>query len=153
MTMNRGPSLPRRWLAALGGGMLFCAVCGCSDPGEKFLPVSGKVTLDRQPLTVGSVSFRPDASKGNTSKHVPTGDINAEGNYELYTVGRKGAPPGWYKVLVFADGRRLQPKDSPHPLRPDWLTHKKYTDEKTTDLFIEVAEAPPPGAYDLKVSK
>src|SRR4051794_919497 len=98
------PSL-RSWagrcLLALGGAALLWAAGGCGPPGEKFYPVAGKVTLAGKPLKVGTVSFRPDASRGNTSKHIPTGAIDAAGNYELVTVGKKGAPPGWYKVLVF----------------------------------------------------
>src|SRR5262245_48110528 len=76
---------------------------GCGGPAEEFFPVTGQVTLDGKPLKVGSVSFRPDAARGNASLHHPTGEIDDQGRYTLVTVGRKGAPPGWYKVLVFAD--------------------------------------------------
>src|SRR4051812_13406743 len=77
---------------------------GCKkDETESFLPVTGKVTLDGKPLTVGTVSFRPDVTRGNTSMHIPTGEIDAQGNYTLVTIRKNGAPPGWYKVLVFAD--------------------------------------------------
>src|SRR5262245_808535 len=86
--------------ALLAGAVVFAAGCG-GGQGEKLAPVSGKVTLDGQPLTTGSVSFRPDTSRGNASPQQPQGTIDADGNYELSVPpARKGAPPGWYKVVV-----------------------------------------------------
>jgi hypothetical protein len=143
-----------RWLAALSGGALLVAAFGCGpDQGEEFLTVAGKVTLEGKALAVGTVSFRPDASRGNTSMHVPTSTIDGEGNYELVTVKKKGAPRGWYKVVVFADANSLNPKTGAHPLPPRWLTNVKYTDPTATDLAIEVVEKPAAGVYDLKLSK
>ena len=39
---------------------ILAAACGCAQPGEEFVPVAGRVTVNGKPLTVGSVSFRPD---------------------------------------------------------------------------------------------
>jgi hypothetical protein len=137
---------------ALGAWALLWVVSGCGgNPGERFVPVAGKVRLNGKPLGVGAVSFRPDASRGNKSMHIPTGTIDAQGNYELVTVGKKGAPPGWYKVLVFADANTPPPGVPAHPIPPRWMTAVKYTDEQTTDLFLEVVENPETGAYDLNV--
>jgi hypothetical protein len=110
------------------------------------------VAVAGQPLTSGSVSFHPDASRGNTSQHHPTGTINADGTYQLYTTGKKGAPPGWYKVLVFAT-EKSGPNGGAHPGMPSSLVHARYGSEKTTDLVIEVVPQPPPGAYDLTLNK
>jgi hypothetical protein len=151
---NRAPL--RRWLSALASAALLWAGPGCGkNETNGFVPVAGRVLLDSKPLPVGSVSFRPDASKGNTSMHIPNGDINVQGNYELVTLGRKGAPPGWYKVLVFADANPLATAGAPpvHPLPPKWMMNVKYTNEKTTNLSIEVIDKAAPGAYDLNVSK
>jgi hypothetical protein len=127
------------------------AACGCSGPTEQFVPVAGTVKVNSVPLTVGSVSFRPDPDRGNTSQHHPTGPIAADGSFELSTLGRKGAPVGWYKVLIFAD---LNQQTGPvHPVLPRWATDVKYTSEQTTDLFVEVLEQPPAGAYDFGLSK
>jgi hypothetical protein len=148
--------LPCRFrLLALTGAALLGAGVGCGgETGEKFVPVSGTVRLDGKPLTVGAVSFRPDAARGNKSMHVPSGDIDREGNYKLFTVGREGAPLGWYRVLVFADANTL-PDGVVRSLKPPrWLMNVKYTDPKTTDLFVEVVETPGPGTtYDLNVTK
>ncbi|HYT90418.1 MAG TPA: hypothetical protein VEL76_17060 [Gemmataceae bacterium] len=144
----------RSWLLILGSTALPWGAFGCGgNEGEKFVPVIGKVTLDGQPLTVGAVSFRPDAARGNTSMHVPSGDIDRQGNYELVTVGKKGAPPGWYKVLVFADANTLPTGIAASPKPPQWMMNVKYTDPKTTDLSIEVVENPAAERYDLKLSK
>jgi hypothetical protein len=141
-------------LAALAAGALLWTASGCGgDSADKFVYVAGKVRLNGKALTVGVVSFRPDPSRGNMSRHVPTGTIDAEGNYELITVRKKGAPPGWYKVLVFADANTPPPGVPAHPQPPRWLTNGKYTDEQTTDLYLEVVENAAPGAYDLNVSK
>src|SRR4051812_344013 len=78
---------------------------GCGDGGVgKTHPVSGKVTVNGQPLVVKSavVLFKPNAAKGNTSSFEPTGTVDSSGNYTLYTKTKRGAPPGWYKVLVTA---------------------------------------------------
>jgi hypothetical protein len=127
------------------------AACGYPGQGEKLVPVAGRVTVDGRPLTFGAVSFRPDPSRGNASRHHPTGTIDADGRFELYTTGEKGAPPGWYKVLVFADDN--QAGGPVHPAPPRWAVAAKYTGEQTTDLFVEVVEKPAPGAHDLRLSK
>jgi hypothetical protein len=128
------------------------ALAGCRGPSEKLLPVAGSVTLDGQPLTFGTVSLRPDASKGNQSLHHPAAVIDAAGRYEVFTTGRKGAPPGWYKVLVFADEQNRDLVKG-KMASPKFVTHIKYIDERTTDLTIHVVEKPPPGSYDLRVTK
>ena len=81
--------------------------------------------------------------------HQPTGTINAEGEYELFTVGKKGAPPGWYKVVVTAYANKIEEG----PVTPRLLIDPKYYQVETTDLSIEVVESPSPGAYDLNVTR
>jgi len=66
--------------------------------------VTGKVTADGQALTAGTVTFRPDETKGNKNKAIPTGMIDSSGNYKLFTDGKEGAPLGWYKVGVSQQG-------------------------------------------------
>jgi hypothetical protein len=139
-----GRALAAAFLALVPGAS------GCGPPAETFLPVAGQVTVNRSPLKTGTVTFLPDASKGNTTRHHPVGTINAEGRYELHTVGRKGAPPGWYKVVVHADENQ-QTGRTAAPLPPRWMTHVKYTAAGTTPLQVEVVEVA--GRYDLKLTK
>lgn len=153
MRTERPNCLPRGVSTRLFVAASVCAatlaVVGCGSASSGFCPVTGKVSVEGQPLRIGSVSFRPDTTKGNKTLHHPTGDIDAEGTYVLYTIGKKGAPPGWYRVIVFADGN---PAPAPG-IPPRWLHDVKYTNAGTTDLLIEVVETPPAGGYDLKLSR
>jgi hypothetical protein len=132
---------------------------GCGDKSGVGLtyPVRGKVTLNGQPLSVESaiVLFKPDTSKGNTSPFEPTGVVDKDGNYAVKTQGKRGAPPGWYRVIVTATDSIAEPAKDPkkgHP-HPRSLVPAKYGLAKTTDLFVEVVEDPLPGAFDLKLKK
>jgi hypothetical protein len=136
--------------AALLGLCLAQLGCG-SEPGELLLPVSGRVTLSGRPLTSGTVSFRPDSARGNASLHHPTGTIDALGGYTLSVVKSPGAPPGWYRVLVFVDAN-VSSGSAVHPLMPRWLVPARYLSEKTTPLSVEVVASPPDGHYDLILS-
>lgn len=131
------------------GCVALVVLVGCSSKPDGLHMVGGKVSVKGEVLRKGTVSFRPDSAKGNATQHHPTGEIDADGNYVLFTTGKKGAPPGWYRVLVFADGN-----PNPAPGKPSqWLHHPKYTTEKTTDIWLEVVEKPSPGGYDLSLSR
>jgi hypothetical protein len=141
--------------------LFLCAALapGCGDKSGvgKTLPVAGKVTLDDRPLsaTTTIVLFKPNAAKGNTSSFEPTGTVDAQGNYNLATRGKKGAPPGWYKVTVTATelrsdaatDRHRHSRPSPRSLLP-----ARYGVAGTTTLEVEVVEKPETGAYDLKLT-
>lgn len=146
--------MTRSRAVTLAGLLALPFAVGCGDPGPVLVPVKGSVSVGGKPLAVGSVSFRPDASRGNTSAHHPTGSIAADGSFELVTLGKPGAPVGHYKVLVFADANTdAKTNTAAHPKPPAWLTDPKYTTEKTTDLRAEVVATPEPGRYDLKLVK
>ena len=114
------------------------------------VPVTGIVTVNGSPLTTGSVTFHPDADKGNTTQHIPTGAIDAQGNYRLTSATKSGAPPGSYKVAVTAQG----PIDSKNPYAPPThLINPKYADPNTSGLTMEVSASPAAGAYDIKLAK
>jgi hypothetical protein len=131
----------------------WAASAGCGGDGpDKLYPVSGQVLLDGRPLTgvaQGSVSFRGDATRGNRTLHQPTGPLDARGRYELVTAGRKGAPLGWYKVVVTAYANTLEEG----PVTPRLLLHDKYYHPNKTDLSVEVVAGPAPGHYDLNVTR
>jgi hypothetical protein len=151
----RRAALPR--VAAL---LLALAAPGCGDDGVgKTYPVRGKVTLDSAPLVARTttVLFKPDAAKGNTSPFEPAGTVDSEGNYTLYTKTRRGAAPGWYKVIVTATesesappapGKSLHQRPLPRSLVPG-----VYARAESTPLQVEVVKSPAEGAYDLKLTK
>ena len=148
----RGSLLPAAALVAI------CLAAGCGDTSGvgKTFPVSGKLTLDDKPLTAAStiVLFKPDGAKGNTTPFEPTGTVDGEGNYRLFTKGQRGAPPGWYKVVVTATEYRPEEVKGPrrHHPTPKSLVPGKYGQAATTPVVVEVVENPGPGAYDVKLT-
>ncbi|MGL4550733.1 MAG: hypothetical protein ACRC33_06060 [Gemmataceae bacterium] len=119
---------------------------GCQPPGEKLAPVSGVITAAGKAVPSGTVTFYPDGAKGNKSAHQPNGVLDADGRFEMYVPpDRKGAPPGAYRIVVYA-------VDDPQPGKPNkYFAHRKYADLTTTPLRVEVVEKPEPGRYDLKL--
>ncbi len=123
---------------------------GCETGGERLTPVTGKVTVGGAPLTSGSVTFQPDAAKGNKTQHIPVGTLDGEGNYKLMSATAEGAPLGWYKVTVTAQA----PIDPSNPYAPPkHLIDPKFSDPSTSGFAVEVVENPVPGAYDFQVTK
>lgn len=134
-------------------GVLGLTLAGCgkgAGDGEKLVPVAGKVTLNGKPLGTGAVTFQPDTAKGNTTRHIPVGQLDAAGNYKLMSATTEGAPPGWYKVTVTAQ----EPMDSKNPYAPPkHLINPRFGDVRTSGLAVQVVENPAPGAYDFNVTK
>lgn len=133
--------------AALAGG-------GCSPaPPTGLISVTGRVLLDGEPLERGAVSLRPESRE---TWHQPTGTIaGPEGRYSVFTNGRPGAPPGTYRVVVFANGPVKTPSGAAHPGLPASLVPKRYNDPQTTPLRIVVPPAGPPSSsppsFDLEI--
>ncbi len=121
---------------------------GCGGDQKNAATVSGKVTVDSQPMTKGSVRFVPDKAKGNTGSAEPVGQIAESGQYELTTNGKPGAPLGWYTVTV-ASG---EIPDSGKPFATKGGVAPRFAQAETSKLSVEVVAAPAAGAYDLKVS-
>jgi hypothetical protein len=151
------PSGKRLPLLLLGAAAAL--LCGCGkEPGMKLFAVQGKVLVEGKPVKKGTVSFRPDASRGNKSMEQPTGVLREDGGFELSTQDRPGAPPGWYRVLVIADNFQVV-DPPPSPVWPNFpegflpkpLVHDRYLYFNQTDLIVEVVEDPPEDAYVLKL--
>jgi hypothetical protein len=136
---------------------------GCGDSSGA-VPVAGKVFVDGEPLRakIGTINLVPNKEKGNTTTFEPSGVLDEDGNFTVYYAkGKKGAPPGWYKVQIVAsqlgEGSPIptpRPKDKgvgPPPPKP--LFHSKFMRTDTSGLEIEVVKDPAPGAYDLKLTK
>jgi hypothetical protein len=121
-------------------------VAGCDGGG--LVKVSGKVTVDGSPLTMGSVRYVPDAAKGNKTTTEPVGQIESDGSYSLTTNGKPGAPPGWYKVTVNA----TSVPESSNPFGGKALVGPGFNSPETSGLSVEVKASAPAGTYDLKVS-
>lgn len=143
------PPRIRQLLPAVTLGVAVAAVApGCKKQNE-LIPVSGKVLFKDQPLPKGVVVLAADPDKGNTTLHEPRGEIDAQGNYELNTSGKLGAPPGWYKVGVVAMKNPPQKGGGNEPTQ--WLAPPRYVDPQTSQLELEVKAKAEPGSYDLRL--
>jgi hypothetical protein len=120
-------------------------VSGCK-PGVAVVPVSGKVTVDNQPVTAGNVSYMPVGKE--SAAGMSTGQIKEDGSYTIYTAGKAGAPPGQYKVTV--TGSMIPTGGGKMPSIP---FSTKFTSVDSTPLTKEVKGDAPAGYYDLKLTK
>jgi hypothetical protein len=124
--------------------------CGAQEP--KFASVSGKVTLDGEPLPNALVTFQPVAQKkGVNPGPASTGRTNAKGEYTLQVVGRPetGALVGKHRVLITAyKGEVPAATDDAKPEMPPQLVPERYN--AATTLTVEVpAEGTEKANFDL----
>jgi len=141
-------STRRFFLLVLVLGGLTGLIAGC-DSGPTLGPVTGRVTVNGKPLTAGWVNFKPDKAKGNKFGGEAIGEINAQGEYTLETLGKKGAPLGKYKVTVSATTATTPDNTT---AKPKSLINTTYMHPDTTPLEVEVVTQPAAGAYDLKLT-
>lgn len=95
-------------------------VVGCGS-GAKYAPVSGRVTLNGQPLANATVSFQPIA-EGKMDAPAPgaIGHTNANGEYTLVSAdGRSGAWVGKHRVSISAVTEQVGEGDA-RPPRGGW---------------------------------
>ncbi len=147
---------PLRPLLPVAAAFFLAAGCDDTSGVGRTLPVAGRVTLDGTPLTAAStvILFKPDVARGNQSPFEPAGTVVEQGAYQLLTQGKKGAPAGWYKVVVTAIDNGAARSDAAGHHRPAArsLVPAEYGQAATTPLAVEVVENPATGAYDLKLT-
>jgi len=122
--------------------LLLCLLAGCSGGPHKVAPVSGRVTLNGQPLAHAAVTFQPVATEGNLNPGPGSGGFtDSNGRYILKLTGMetKGAVVGKHMVRI-----NLAPQDNSADDKP-----KRYKDlpaqyNKKTKLKYDV----PPGGTD-----
>jgi hypothetical protein len=132
--------------------ILWLMVWWYQPPPTKFntVRVSGNVVLDGHPFTKGLVMFHANAKKGNTTQVIPSGHIDADGNYELRTGKSRGAPPGWYRVTV-VPLPEAETREKGAAFKPPF--NEKFTRDDHTPLHVEVKEGAKEGAYTLHLTK
>jgi hypothetical protein len=115
-------------------------LAGCGG-GYSTAPVSGRVTLNGQPLANAAVVFQPVASEGHDPGPGSGGFTDQEGRYTLKVTGtgRKGAVVGKHKVTI-----TLVPDDDPSDDRPKRTRRLPARYSRHTKLECEV----PPGGTD-----
>jgi hypothetical protein len=131
---------------------LLCLVTagGCGPSGPALGTVSGRVTFDGQPVTIGTVRFWPQSGRP------ATGELDAEGYYQLKTfVEGDGALVGTHAVTiealevvgaapqvdsleqemqVFSDPATARVKAQ----RIQWLVPERYSSPQTSRLTATV---------------
>ena len=110
-------------------------IAGCGDGRPSRVPVSGSVVIDGQPVTHGSIMFIPAGGRP------AGGSVDTQGHFALtcYEPG-DGATPGHHRVKVTA----VEPINE---RSSRWLAPKKYADEKTSGIEVEITEP----VDDLKI--
>ncbi len=143
---------PLSILARIGLLLLAClaiSACGKSGPAlGELAPVSGKVTVDGNPVTSGNVSLIPIDKSTESGGGFSAGEIDSSGGYVIHTAGKKGAPIGRYKATISAS--MIPTGDNKMPVTP---FNMKYTNQSKTPLIVNVEANPAAGAYDLKLTK
>lgn len=130
--------LKRTLAAAFVSAALGLIVSGCDRGGGTAAAaggtVTGKVTLDGQPLTMGLVNFYP--VEGGSSA---LGPITKDGTYKMQIGNDVSLPVGEYLVTVEATESAPVEAGAPKPPRPGRrITPDKYAKKETTDLRVTV---------------
>ncbi len=111
------------------------ALVGCSKQSKlpPLAPASGIVTVDGEPLEMGSIAFVPDKIQG-TKGPMGYGTIGKGGRYYITTAKEEGALVGHHLVRIVADVEYDPVTNTP----PRTLVHPRYTKETTSELEVEV---------------
>jgi hypothetical protein len=135
----------RRFAAAIA--LVFAAGCA-SGPGEA--QVSGRVTLDGQPLAEARVEFQPIGSKENPNPGVGSyGVTDADGRYSLMLFSsppRPGAVVANHRVAIRAKANQGDRSDDRRASAGDAVP-AKYNDK--TELTFEVKPGPNQADFGL----
>lgn len=116
----------------LGFLVLFLAVTGCGQSGPEVAPVSGRVTVDGQPMENIDVVFQPEGSKSPSY-----GRTDKDGNYTLaYKRGVPGALVGSHGVSISASGELM--RNAPHIKNSD--LHREVKSGKNEFNFDVTSE-------------
>jgi hypothetical protein len=121
-------------------GVALVLALGCGS-GKQFAPVSGKVTLNGQPLANATVSFQPIAEAGSVEAAPgSTGKTNEKGEYSLTASdGKYGAWVGKHRVRISALQEQVGGGDQ-RPPRGGWpqadKVPRRYNDESKETVQV-----------------
>lgn len=116
---------------------------GCGGGGGK-ADVTGRVTVDGQPVPEGTlVTFSPAAGSGD-GLEVASGRVDGQGNYTLYSgiQGEAGVAPGKYKVHLTPapdeDASYMDANRGGTPQADLGVIPKEYSSAATTPQEVDV---------------
>jgi hypothetical protein len=126
-----------RWLHATAAVCLvLLTFCGCgSGPAVPLGFVAGTVTCQGKPLNHGSVTFMPETGGYGLPS---TGDIAADGSFEMRTGVHKGVPLGKYVVTVLCHEKSSDKQSRDIYAKPKSLIPEKYSAAARSGLRFEV---------------
>lgn len=137
-------------------------IAGCGGDGRpRLVKVTGKVTLDGQPLEGAIVAFQPITQDKAKYQRPSSGISESSGEFTIGTYGTDdGLPVGKFKVGVVK--RELVgklPDDfnsenaAAYNLKYKWTTPREYADPATSGLEVEVTSSGlKPETIDLKTN-
>jgi hypothetical protein len=113
------------------------------------VPVSGVVIYKDQPLDDATVGFVPKNFK--TGDRIGTGKTNAQGKFELRTIGELGVLPNDYCVIIIKNVEDTSGSQLPEPKQKNRSTSrptekikslipKRYNDAKNSGLNFVVGK-------------
>jgi hypothetical protein len=132
-----------RFSAIAAAFLLILGSMGCDDGGPPLGSVTGQVTMDGKPLPNALVAFVPEGG-GSTA----TGSTDANGNYELVCLDRKGAPIGKHKVSVTTAAPSTTSSSTMTSDSPDYA---KQASRNYADYSKKVVE-PIPAKYNSQTT-
>ena len=114
--------------------ILFAVVCGCSQTPYDVAEVSGRVTLDGQPLGDAVVMFQPTTSRAGQTALGPGshGTTDTEGRYALRLIDpdREGAVVATHRVTI-TTAREVNPDSESGEMTPEKVP-ARYRDGSLT---------------------
>ncbi len=92
-------SSPIAWQTRVASLLLALLWIGGCGSGNALVPVEGRVWIQGQLLSGGTIVFVPDEEKGHHGR-MAMAVIETGGVYRLLTDKLPGAEPGWYRVSI-----------------------------------------------------
>lgn len=128
-------------------GLALVLALGCGS--RKFAPVSGKVTLNGQPLAGATVSFQPIAPEGSVEAAPGSvGKTNEKGEYTLKAAtGENGAWVGQHRVIISSLDPKVGEGDERAP-RGGWPLADKVPEKYSQDPKQMLTFTVPAGGTD-----
>jgi len=131
-----------RWNSRSGAGVtgvqwalavwLLLGLCGCESDQPALVEVTGRVTLQGQGLTAGSITFHPTADNPFQSD-APSSQLQLDGSFRMRTwPWGDGVPQGSYRVTL-------------SPELAGRIGRARYADKSSTPLVITVPASPVTG--------
>jgi hypothetical protein len=130
-------------------------LAGCGGSGDGLTPVTGTITVDGAAGDGAAVAFVP---QGSTPGNGGTALADKSGKYEIMTPqGKKGLPPGQYKVTVSLrrnpDGAPVDPNVPPMDSKAVEVLPAKFSDRERTELSATVGNEAKPHDFSVQSAK